>query len=241
MTELRQQQIQAYTDQALARQRYRDNEIPCAAIRKDPDGGLQCTQRGLAQDAPKLFYGFDAAAIQVITADFEDLNIDTVGFVNDDGTVFSLSGDELEILKTGDVEIEVKATVQTTDPGRWDFEIVISEDNGGGHAQDPTTISNGGRGEIAGLEFLDVSADHFIQPGDEVIRCDASSGIITVTLPTAAVKRRVLRVKKIDSSANVVRLAGLPPDLIDGLATQTLSSQWDTMTVIAVGTGWSVL
>ena len=149
MTELRRQDIQSYADQAISRRRYRDDEIPCSAIKKDPDGGLQCTVRGLATDGPYLFQAYDLTSKQVLTAQWEDLNIATVLFNSDDvGDVFNLSGNELEILRTGDVDIEVKVTVSTPNSGNWEYEIVISEDDATvtGHVQDPTTISNGGRG-----------------------------------------------------------------------------------------------
>ena len=152
MTELRQQNLQSYTDQAISRRRYRDNEIPCRALKKDPDGGLKCTARGLAQSSPKLWYGYDSVGgAELLSGDWTDLIIDAVQFTNDDDAeVLSIvpSTGEVEVLVTGDVEIEVKVTVETTESGRWDYEIVISEDKGMGHVRNPTTISNGGRGNL---------------------------------------------------------------------------------------------
>ena len=51
-------------------------------------------------------------------------------------------------VKTGDVEIEVRATVSTPSTGPWEFEIIISEDDTtvAGHVQEPVTIADGGRG-----------------------------------------------------------------------------------------------
>ena len=133
----------------VSRRRYRDDEGPWAAIKKDPDGGLKCTARGLALDGPQMFQAYDLAGGQVLTAAWTDLNLDTVLFNSDDaGEVFSLAGGELEILKTGDSALDVKVTVFTNDPGDWECEIIISEDDAtaAGHVQDMTTISDGGRG-----------------------------------------------------------------------------------------------
>ncbi len=147
MTELRRQDIQSYTDQAIARQRYRDNEVPCAAIRKDPDGGLICTQRGMAVASTKIWYGRDSTGGLVLTSAFQEITIDTEEFTNDeDDTVFVLASNQLEILKNGDFELDVRSTVRTSDTGRWAYEIVIDEDIGAGFVEQLTTIVSGGRG-----------------------------------------------------------------------------------------------
>ena len=147
MTELRKQDIQSYTDQAIARRRYRDDEIPCGAVKKDPDGGLICTQRGMAVATPKIWYGHDVTGGLVLTSSFQEITIDTEEFTNDeDDTVFVLASNQLEILKTGDFELELRSTVRSSDTGRWAFEVVIDEDNGSGFVEQSTTIVSGGRG-----------------------------------------------------------------------------------------------
>ena len=96
-----------------------------------------------------MFQAYDLAGGQVLTAAWADLNLETVLFNSDDaGDVFSLAANELELLRTGDAALEVKVTVFTTDPGNWEFEVIISEDDAtaAGHVQEPTTISDGGRG-----------------------------------------------------------------------------------------------
>jgi len=147
MTELRRQDIQSYADQAISRRRYRDNEIPCSAVKKDPDGGLVCTQRGMAVDSPKIWYGHDATGGLVLTSAFQEITIDTEEFTSDeDDTVFVLASNQLEILKNGDFELDVRSTVRTSGTGRWAFEIVIDEDKGAGFVEQLTTTVSGGRG-----------------------------------------------------------------------------------------------
>lgn len=149
MTELKQQNVQNLIDTAIARKRYRDNEIPCSAIEKDPDGGLKCTPRGLAQSAPALWFGYDGVGGVPLAFAFDDVNLDVEEF-NNDATVFVLSANEVAVLKSGDVEIEARVTVETRGLGTFGFEIAISEDPGDGHARLVTTISAGsGRGELS--------------------------------------------------------------------------------------------
>jgi hypothetical protein len=74
---------------------------------------------------------------------------------------------------------------------------------------------------------------------DEFILADATSGAITVTLPSS-VSGRWLMVKKLDSSANLVTLdAGAAS--IDGASTALLSVQWHAKTVIGDGSDWFVV
>ncbi len=147
MTELRQQNIQNLVDTGIARKRYRDDEVPCEALKKDPDGGLICTQRGMAVASPKIWYGHDATGGLVLTSAFQEITIDTEGFTNDlDDTVFVLASSELEYLKHGDFELDFRSTVRSQGTGRWAFEIVIDEDIGAGFVEKLTTVVSGGRG-----------------------------------------------------------------------------------------------
>ena len=147
MTELRRQDIQSYADQAISRRRYRDDEIPCSAINKDPDGGLICTQRGMAVASPKIWYGHDATGGLVLTNAFQDITIDIEEFTSDDDdTVFVLAANELEVLKNGDLKLDLRSMVRTSGTGRWAFEIVIDEDIGSGFVEQLTTTVSGGRG-----------------------------------------------------------------------------------------------
>lgn len=68
---------------------------------------------------------------------------------------------------------------------------------------------------------------------DEVVICNASGGAFTVTLPN--VFNGVSNIiKKIDSSANAITINGT----IDGVASQTLTEQYDSVNVICDGSVW---
>ena len=146
MTELRQQNLQSSVDRAIARRRYRDNEIPCSAIKKDPDGGLICTARGLALGSPQVWYGHNSAA-QTLGSTFAVMEID-VEDLNTSSDHFSFASNVLSVLKTGLLKIEVKIPAETEDSGRFAFEIIIDEDTGSGYSEQSETEAAAGRGAI---------------------------------------------------------------------------------------------
>jgi len=90
-----------------------------------------------------------------------------------------------------------------------------------------------------GVKFRSVSANA-VAGDDCVIAVDASVGDVTITLPSAVGSQgRIYYVKKIDSSMNVVFVQASGGQTIDGLNTQHLSIQWESMQVISDGsTGW---
>ena len=77
---------------------------------------------------------------------------------------------------------------------------------------------------------------------DDVILGDATSGAITITLPTAVgFSGKVFNIKKTDSSVNSVTIATTSSQTIDGALTAPLISQYQSFTLVSNGTNWSVL
>jgi hypothetical protein len=64
---------------------------------------------------------------------------------------------------------------------------------------------------------------------------DAWNGIVNVTLPPSDGNSQFL-FKKIDGSANVVRVYASGSNTIDGTSFQTLSSQWSSIRVVSYDT-----
>lgn len=76
---------------------------------------------------------------------------------------------------------------------------------------------------------------------DYLIRCDATSAAFTITLPAASTSGGVtFVVKKVDSTANAVTVDANAAELIDGAATQSLSTQNASYTIICDGTQWNI-
>ena len=75
-----------------------------------------------------------------------------------------------------------------------------------------------------------------------LIRCDATAGVMTVTLPSSGTSLdTVLPIKKSDVSANAVTIAAQGTDLIDGAATKSLAAQYKSFTLHCRKGGWDVL
>lgn len=76
----------------------------------------------------------------------------------------------------------------------------------------------------------------------KLFEVDASSGSVNATLLLAADASNGFEVsfKKVDSSSNTVVVDGNGAETIDGATTQTLSNQYDAITLVCDGTEWHV-
>lgn len=71
---------------------------------------------------------------------------------------------------------------------------------------------------------------------DAVVLANAATGAFTVTLPAVAAGL-MLRIKKIDSTTNLVTVAPAS-GTIDGAASVTMGIQWQSRTFVSDGTNW---
>jgi len=69
---------------------------------------------------------------------------------------------------------------------------------------------------------------------------NATSGAITVTLPTAVANQACFIIKKIDSSTNTVTIDGYSTETIDGNTTYVLYDQYNYVELVSNGTNWVV-
>ena len=75
-----------------------------------------------------------------------------------------------------------------------------------------------------------------------LVLADASSGALTITLPTVATALAgfPLRVKKVDTSSNIVTVDGAGVETIDGETTFPLLARNDAVLVVASATAWNI-
>lgn len=74
---------------------------------------------------------------------------------------------------------------------------------------------------------------------DNTILVDASGGAVTITLPAAAgISGRLYTIKKTDSSGNNVVIDPNGAETIDGAATNTFNTQYQSVTVVCDGSTW---
>lgn len=71
--------------------------------------------------------------------------------------------------------------------------------------------------------------------------CDATSGAVTLTLPTAVLNFNSYELKKIDGSANACTLATTSAQTIDGASTKSLTGQYTpTLSVTSDNANWAI-
>ncbi len=122
-----------------------------------------------------------------------------------------------------------------------------------GSATGPAAIFTGGNVGVAtatphsrlhvdgsfAMRVRSVNSNSVALATDAVISVDASGGDVTVTLPTAVgISGRTYYIKKTDSSFNSVYVQAFGAQTIDGLTTQELSVQYESMQIVSDGTGW---
>ena len=74
---------------------------------------------------------------------------------------------------------------------------------------------------------------------DEVVLCDTSGGVFTVTLPASVADLRI--VVKLVTAGSDLTIDGDSAELIDGTATITLNVAGQSRTLIGDGTGWHII
>jgi hypothetical protein len=101
-----------------------------------------------------------------------------------------------------------------------------------------------GQGKFSGmsLNIRTVTTAPTIVASDYTILCDATTAGFTVALPAAASSvGRVLVVKKIDSSSNVVLIDASGAETIDGAATISVAVQYNEFTMHCDGSAWYLI
>jgi hypothetical protein len=76
--------------------------------------------------------------------------------------------------------------------------------------------------------------------GINVILINATSGAVTVTLPTAVANAASFIIKKTDSSTNTVTIDAYSTETIDGGTTYVLNDQYNYVEIVSNGTNWVV-
>jgi len=94
-------------------------------------------------------------------------------------------------------------------------------------------------GLTTGIQTVTAASDTLVDT-DHTTLCDCTSNAITINLPTAVAGLRY-EIKKIDSSSNAVTIAANGSETIDGSATVTLQSQFQSITIVSDGSNWFIV
>jgi|GEM_PF-3875382 len=85
------------------------------------------------------------------------------------------------------------------------------------------------------------TANYTATSTDYAIWCDATSGNITITLPTAVgIGGKSYIVKKTDATANTVTLDGAGSETLDGATTIVIGTQYQSYSIMSNGTNWFI-
>lgn len=105
-----------------------------------------------------------------------------------------------------------------------------------------STASLAANGSVVLGAVASVSTNTTLNATNAIVLVDATSGAITITLPTAAsANGRHYTIKKIDSSSNAVTVDGDGAETIDGATTVSLAAQYDAVEVVSNGTAWFIV
>lgn len=86
-----------------------------------------------------------------------------------------------------------------------------------------------------------VTADYTFDDSTEAVNVDATSGPVTITLPPISENEgRLVTVRKIDASANIVTIETDGSDLFQGSSGTTLEDQWSVVSIDNNGIQWHV-
>jgi len=110
------------------------------------------------------------------------------------------------------------------------------------------------RGQLAADRFIgpltgtvthpvrSVSGTVTVATTDAILIADAAAATVTVNLPAAADSLgRMLVVKKIDSSGNYVVLDGNGSETIDDETTQSITTQYTSLSIACDGAEWWII
>jgi hypothetical protein len=91
--------------------------------------------------------------------------------------------------------------------------------------------------------FVSKTADYLATTDDEIIAVDASGATaVIITLPTAVgMPGRQYVIKKVDGSASHVVVTTTSAQTIDGFTAQSLTVQYEALTVVSDGSNWLIV
>lgn len=82
-----------------------------------------------------------------------------------------------------------------------------------------------------------ITSNYTVRAEDAIINADSTAGTVTITLTPSTIAGQTLFIKKIDSSGNNVVISRTGTDTIEGATSITLSSQYQSRTMVSDGNG----
>jgi hypothetical protein len=179
--------------------------------------------------------------------------VEFIGFAADAATV----GNSLRVQVAGELggfsslstgqqmfaSVTVPGGLQSTVPvvnGQWIIPLGIAKDstnlviNSAGSA---TAVLISGAGSGTYFNVASTSANITLTDTNDIVLASAASGAITVTLPSPTSGKQ-LTVKKTDSTVNSVTVSPSGGQTIDGGASYSLNTQYQSISLVTDGSNW---
>ena len=119
-----------------------------------------------------------------------------------------------------------------------DYGDIVTRKAGIGTGTTPPNSTLQVNGSVAEA-ITTVTSSYNLSDRDAAVLCDASSGSLTITLPSAAgLAGREYKVKRIDGSSHSVTLSTSDGTTIDGASAYSLVSQYAVIILISDGKSW---
>lgn len=150
------------------------------------------------------------------------------------GSGLSVSNSTLAVNAGDGITIDTNQVEVTVDDST--VELSASDGTGAVRVKD-SGITEAKRSRVVVVD----STTSTIGSSEDVSLVDATSGAITMTLPSVTTSGKIVRVKKTDSSGNVVTVQRGGTSTIDGATTKILYSQYESITIISDGTNWHII
>lgn len=163
-----------------------------------------------------------------------------------DGSV-QIDWSEVGVSQSESTQIQILRNLVVGDTLK--FEIIVNGGPGGGGGGTQGPVGPAGPAGAPGADaaggpvaISTKTGNYTVLLTDNVLLANATGGSITFTLPTAAsATGNIFFFKKIDSSANAMTVKGNGAELIDGVNTQSTTTQYEAFTVVTDGTAWYIL
>lgn len=90
------------------------------------------------------------------------------------------------------------------------------------------------------LTFIRVTSDYTALESDDFIAVDCTAGDVTITLTSATNAGNIYEVKKVDNSDNVVTVATVDSQTIDGVTSFMITTYNQALSIVATGSEWLI-
>ena len=133
-------------------------------------------------------------------------------------------------------------TAAPTAAGQWIIQVGVATSttnlviNGSGSA----TASKIAQFSGSYLNRTSVSSNTILTNNNDVVLVNAAGGGITITLPSPS-DGKILYIKKLDSTANIISIIPSAAETIDGTNQKAITGQYDTVELISDGINWYII